>query len=96
MEKSFNMDSFVLVLITAFNKEVVLGRTLDELLQEVPSHQVLDVGDGRTDKTSQIVNDRKINLLELPFNLGVGAAMRSGFQFAKENDFPASQINLFE
>jgi glycosyltransferase involved in cell wall biosynthesis len=87
MEESLIMDSSLLVVIPAFNEEAVLGRTLDALLQEVSSSQVLVVSDGSTDKTSQIVNDRKINLLELPFNLGVGAAMRSGFQFAKENGF---------
>ena len=87
MEESLIMDSSLLVVIPAFNEEAVLGRTLDALLQEVSSDQVLVVSDGSTDKTSQIVNGRKINLLELPFNLGVGAAMRSGFQFAKENGF---------
>ena len=87
MEESLIMDSSLLVVIPAFNEESVLGRTLDALLQEVSSNQVLVVSDGSTDKTTQIVNDRKINLLELPFNLGVGAAMRSGFQFAKENGF---------
>jgi glycosyltransferase involved in cell wall biosynthesis len=87
MEESLIMDSSLLVVIPAFNEEAVLGRTLDALLQEVSSNQVLVVSDGSTDKTSQIVTERKINLLELPFNLGVGAAMRSGFQYAKENGF---------
>ena len=87
MEESLIMDNSLLVVIPAFNEDAVFGLTLDALLQEVSSNQVLVVSDGSTDKTSQIVNDRKINLLELPFNLGVGAAMRSGFQFAKENGF---------
>ena len=87
MEESLIMDNSLLIVIPAFNEEAVLGRTLDALLQEVSSNQVLVVSDGSTDRTTQIVNDRKINLLELPFNLGVGAAMRSGFQFAKENGF---------
>ena len=87
MEESLIMDSSLLVVIPAFNEEAVLGRTLDALLQEVSSNQVLVVSDGSTDKTSQIVTERKINLLELPFNLGVGAAMRSGFQYAQENGF---------
>jgi glycosyltransferase involved in cell wall biosynthesis len=87
MEESLIMYNSLLVVIPAFNEEAVLGRTLDALLKEVSSNQVLVVNDGSTDRTSQIVNDRKITLLELPFNLGVGAAMRLGFQFAKENGF---------
>jgi glycosyltransferase involved in cell wall biosynthesis len=81
------MDNSLLVVIPAFNEEVVLPITLDALLRDVSIEQILVINDGSTDKTSQIVNDRKINLLDLPFNLGVGAAMRSGFQFAKENGF---------
>jgi glycosyltransferase involved in cell wall biosynthesis len=87
MAQSLLVDKSLLVVIPAFNEEAVLGRTLDALLQEVPSNQVLVVSDGSTDRTSQIVLDKEINLLELPFNLGVGAAMRSGFQYAKENGF---------
>ena len=87
MEESLLVDRSLLVVIPAFNEEAVLGRTLDALLQEVPSNQVLVVSDGSTDKTSQIVLDKDINLLELSFNLGVGAAMRAGFQYAKENGF---------
>jgi glycosyltransferase involved in cell wall biosynthesis len=87
MEEYLIMNRSLLVVIPAFNEEAVLRQTLDALLQEVPSNQVLVVSDGSTDRTSQIVLDKNINLLELPFNLGVGAAMRSGFQYAKENGF---------
>jgi glycosyltransferase involved in cell wall biosynthesis len=82
-----NIDSSLLIVIPAFNEELVLGKTLDVLTQEIPSNQILVVSDGSTDKTSEIVKSRKINLLELSFNLGVGAAMRAGFQFAFENNF---------
>ena len=79
------------VIIPAYGKSPYLRQTLESAVKhlplEVPSNQVLVVSDGSTDKTSQIVLDKKINLLELPFNLGVGAAMRSGFQYAKENGF---------
>ena len=54
------MDSSLLVVIPAFNEEAVLGRTLDALLQEVPSDQVLVVSDGSTDSTSQIVLAKKL------------------------------------
>ena len=46
------MDSSLLVVIPAFNEEEVLGRTLDALLQEVPSNQVLVVLLNRYDLTN--------------------------------------------
>jgi glycosyltransferase involved in cell wall biosynthesis len=81
------MQSSLLVIVPAFNEEKVIGKTLDALLLEIRSNEILVVSDGSTDKTSQIVLDKGINLLELPFNLGVGVAMRSGFIFAKERNF---------
>ncbi len=82
-----NIDSKLLIVIPAFNEELVLGKTLNELVKLIPVNQILVVSDGSTDKTSEIVKNSNINLLELPFNLGVGAAMRAGFQFALENGF---------
>ncbi len=82
-----NIDSKLLIVIPAFNEELVLGKTLNELVKLIPVNQILVVSDGSTDKTSEIVKNLNINLLELPFNLGVGAAMRAGFQFAQENGF---------
>lgn len=82
-----NIDSKLLIVIPAFNEELVLGKTLNELVRLIPVNQILVVSDGSTDKTSEIVKNLNINLLELPFNLGVGAAMRAGFQFALENGF---------
>ena len=76
-----------MILIPAFNVELVLEQTLNALLQQLLSDQVLVVSDGSTDKSTQIVNDKRINLLGLPFVSGVGAAMRSGLRFAKENGF---------
>ncbi len=81
------MDSLILVVIPAFNEEAVLGKTLTTLIQYIPVSQILVVNDGSTDNTSQVVLEKGVDLLELPFNLGVGAAMRSGFRFAKENGF---------
>ncbi|MFM8211752.1 MAG: glycosyltransferase family 2 protein [Actinomycetes bacterium] len=82
-----NVDSKLLIVIPAFNEELVLGKTLNELIKLIPVNQILVVSDGSTDKTSEIVKNLNINLLELPFNLGVGAAMRAGFEFALENGF---------
>ena len=59
-----NIDSSVLIVIPAFNEELVLDKTLDALLNEVSANQVLVVSDGSTDKTAEIVKAKNINLLE--------------------------------
>jgi glycosyltransferase involved in cell wall biosynthesis len=76
-----------LVIIPAFNEESIIDKTLTALLREIPSNHILVVDDGSCDKTRKIVEERRIRLISLPFNLGVGAAMRAGFQYALKNNF---------
>ena len=41
------------------------------------------MSDGSTDATAQIARDAGVAVLDLPINLGVGGAMRAGFQYAR-------------
>lgn len=53
------------------------------------SADVLVVDDGSTDRTAPIARARGAHVLQHPFNLGVGAALRSGFRFAAERGYGA-------
>jgi len=44
---------------------------------------VVVVDDGSTDNTAQIAEDCGATVLRLPFNLGVGGAMRTGYEYAE-------------
>jgi glycosyltransferase involved in cell wall biosynthesis len=77
----------VLVVIPAFNEARNIGIVLDELKRTQPDLSVVVVDDGSTDGTSKVAAAMGIPVLTLPFNLGVGAAMRLGFKFAQQNGF---------
>jgi glycosyltransferase involved in cell wall biosynthesis len=77
----------VLVVIPAFNEARNIGIVLDELKRTQPKLSVIVVDDGSTDGTSKVAAAAGIPVLTLPFNLGVGAAMRLGFKFAQQNGF---------
>lgn len=70
-----------LIIVPAFNEELALPGVLEELAAIV-QHDVLVVDDGSTDRTAEIARDAGVTLVMLPFNLGVGGALRTGFRFA--------------
>lgn len=71
-----------LVVLPAWNEEETLGGVLDELAAGLPDWDVLVVSDGSTDATAGLARARGVPVLDLPFNLGVGGAMRAGFVYA--------------
>ncbi|GAB3429732.1 glycosyltransferase family 2 protein [Actinophytocola sediminis] len=66
-----------------------MGETVREIHAANPHLQVLVVSDGSTDHTAKVARQAGALVLELPFNLGVGGAMRAGFRYAVRHDFTA-------
>ncbi|WP_460476818.1 glycosyltransferase family 2 protein [Brachybacterium huguangmaarense] len=79
-----------LVIMPAWNEEEAIGPTLDELSAALPELDVLVVDDGSTDRTAAVVESRGVRLLRLPYNLGVGGAMRAGYKYARRFDYDAT------
>lgn len=74
----------------AFNEEAVIARVISEVRAVLPAVRLLVVSDGSTDSTVAVARKAGAQVLELPFNLGVGGAMRLGFRYAVENGFPVA------
>lgn len=64
-----------------------MARVVTEVLTELPGISCLVVSDGSTDNTAFEAQKAGAQVVILPFNLGVGGAMRLGFKFALENGF---------
>ena len=72
-----------LIIMPAWNEAAAIGGTLAEIAANHPSMDVLVVDDGSTDTTAQVAAAAGVTVLRLPFNLGVGGAMRAGYEYAK-------------
>lgn len=70
------------MLIPAFNEEEAIAATLAELGSQRPDLDVLVVSDGSTDKTAALARAAGAAVVELPFNLGIGGALQTGFRYA--------------
>lgn len=79
--------SKTLLVIPAFNEEAAIADVLDEVFMTNPGVNCLVVDDGSTDRTSNIARDTRALVATLPYNLGVGGAMRVGFNYALANGY---------
>ena len=77
----------VLVVVPAWNEAAALPGVLAEIVTALPGVGVVVVNDGSSDDTSAVARAFGVDVLDLPFNLGVGGAMRAGFRFALHHGF---------
>lgn len=79
-----------LIIMPAFNEEAAIPAVIAEVRQTLPDVDVLVVNDGSADSTSERARSAGAAVLDLPFNLGVGGAMRLGFRYAVRNGYDAA------
>jgi glycosyltransferase involved in cell wall biosynthesis len=83
-----------IAIVPALNEEVTVGRVIDEIRRFDPGFDIVVVDDGSTDRTAGVAADRGAHVLRLPFNLGIGGAMQTGYRFAFEHGYDvAAQID---
>jgi glycosyltransferase involved in cell wall biosynthesis len=76
-----------IAIVPAFNEERNVGRVLDELRAIDPGLDVVVVSDGSTDRTAEVASTRGAYVIRLPFNLGIGGAVQTGFRYAWEEGY---------
>jgi glycosyltransferase involved in cell wall biosynthesis len=83
------MQQRVLVAVPAWNESATIARVIREVRVELPGADVLVVDDGSTDRTAEYARSAGAEVVTLPFNVGVGGAMRTSFLFARDNGYTA-------
>ncbi|MFE1665582.1 glycosyltransferase family 2 protein [Microbacterium sp. P02] len=77
----------VLIIVPAWNEARNVGTTVREIRAASPRYDVAVVDDGSTDSTAAVARDAGATVITLPFNLGVGGAMRTGFTYAQRHGY---------
>lgn len=81
--------SGVLIVMPAFNEEEAIASVIAEVHRDLPGASCLVVDDGSRDATAAVAEAAGATVARLPFNMGVGGAMRFGFQHALRHGYRA-------
>lgn len=75
----------LLIVVPALNEQESVGAVVGAIREAVPAAVCVVVDDGSTDATGRVAAEAGAVVLSLPFNLGVGGAMRAGFRYARDH-----------
>jgi glycosyltransferase involved in cell wall biosynthesis len=79
-----------LVIIPAWNESASIENVIREIKAVPLDLDILVVNDGSTDETALVALRAGAKVATLPFNLGVGGAMRTGFVYAIESGYSSA------
>lgn len=82
-------SSTELVAIPAWNEEGSIADVITKVREHRPDVDILVVDDGSTDRTAAIASQAGAKVVSLPFNVGVGGAMRTAFLFGQRHGYGA-------
>jgi len=76
-----------LAIVPAYNEAGAIAATVAEIREHAPDFDVLVVDDGSTDDTAARAGAAGGVVVRHPFNLGIGGAMQTGYQYADERGY---------
>jgi glycosyltransferase involved in cell wall biosynthesis len=81
------MSARTIAIVPARNEAAAIGAVVGEIRAFDPSLEIVVVDDGSTDRTAALARGAGARVVLLPFNLGIGGAVQTGFQLAQDEGF---------
>lgn len=79
----------LLIIIPVYNEEEAIGSLIDGMkdqgIEEIGD--ILIINDGSTDRTQHIVENKQVNIINKPLNLGYGSTLQLGYKYATNHDY---------
>jgi glycosyltransferase involved in cell wall biosynthesis len=76
-----------LAVVPAYNESATIETVIGSLREHAPDFDVLVLDDGSTDDTADRARRAGAMVVRLPFNLGIGGAVQTGFVHANEHGY---------
>jgi glycosyltransferase involved in cell wall biosynthesis len=90
LPSSFKPEGFLmtrnLAIVPAYNEAGAVAATVHDIRRH-SGFDVLVIDDGSTDDTAEIARNAGAHVIRHPFNLGIGGAVQSGYQYALEHGY---------
>jgi glycosyltransferase involved in cell wall biosynthesis len=77
----------ILIIVPAFNEAGAIVKTLEEIKACGVDVSIIVIDDGSQDRTAETVKQAGFDVVRLPFNLGIGGAVQTGYRYADDNGF---------
>ena len=74
-------------IVPALNEAGSIARVIAEIRSFDPGFEIVVIDDGSADRTTEIARAGGAHVVRLPFNLGIGGAVQTGFRYAFEHGF---------
>lgn len=82
------MQMKTLVIIPVYNESANIEQIILDISIEYPEYDILVVNDASTDESGAIAEQTgKAAVLNLPYNLGIGGAVQTGFKYARNKGY---------
>src|SRR6478672_11264008 len=76
-----------LAIVPAYNEAGAIAATVAEIHEHAPDFDVVVVDDGSVDDTARRAQRAGATVISHPFNLGIGGAVQSGYQYALDHGY---------
>jgi glycosyltransferase involved in cell wall biosynthesis len=76
-----------LVIIPALNEADSIAGVIASIRQQTPHADIAVINDGSTDQTGAIAESAGAVVLHLPYHVGIGAAVQTGYMFADQYNY---------
>jgi glycosyltransferase involved in cell wall biosynthesis len=78
----------LLIVIPAFNEQHNILKVVRDIRENIPDCDILIVNDCSLDSTSSVARKAEgVKVVDLPFNLGIGGAVQTGFKYAHAHGY---------
>jgi glycosyltransferase involved in cell wall biosynthesis len=81
------VTSRLVAVVPAWNEEGAIGHVVDEIRAFDPTATIVVVDDASTDETAGVAEAHGATVLRLPFNVGIGGAVQTGFRYARDEGY---------
>ena len=74
-------------IVPALNEQEAIALVIDEIRAFDPGLEIVVIDDGSVDRTAAVAEAKGAHVIRLPYNLGIGGSVQTGFRYAFDNGF---------
>lgn len=77
----------IIVIVPAYNESGNIGSVVRDIQTHLPFADIVVINDGSDDDTHLVASLSGALVLDLPYNLGIGGSVQTGYQYAALHDY---------